>query len=549
MKVFEAVICYQAVTVFQVISGYPDDAVNFPGLNSPRPTSFNSPKPSISITISPCSNNQQFCESTSDYPNNVGVDSNLLQNPLIKAKIFDGQKKTRGDILNTRFGVINQDKVRACKAIRREIFPKKARNVKGEYVFIVNHGQYRQSVEIEQCENEGESCLTDNDAPYSGFTTCRQKYATYKLYAISATREQIYDSFSLPSACICHYKSPSTLRDLRVRSQPSTPPSFLPRCQAGTKLDLPKFVNSFSDNNDDGRHQSSSIKRQDLNPEALVYPDDNIRRIPRRSRSRKQNIYHRDYYRWTRDASDEDSDDSSEESNESSEEDTQRHKKKRRRRPKRSRENIRPSSRPTFRPPSRPTSRPLSRPPASVSSVSSRGCGGPSNYCVSLGNYPVSLTRNLLSQNPAVGVNLFKQVFDAKCSQRTDIGTRFFGVQEEQLCVGRQNVIFPQKALNLNNEWKFVVNVDNFTQAVEIEECENQGFSSFDSPEDTFGSCQYGGSLGNNPRETSCRQIYTEYKLLSLSSSETSLEVDTFMLPSACACYTAQNSNTQIFEF
>ena len=41
---------------------------------------------------------------------------------------------------------------------------------------------------------------------------------------------------------------------------------------------------------------------------------------------------------------------------------------------------------------------------------------------------------------------------------------------------------------------------------------------------------------------TSCRQIHTEYKLLALSSAGDRLEVDTFMLPSACACYTQQNS-------
>jgi len=288
MKIFEVVICYQAVTVFQVIFGYPDDRVNFPGLNSPRPVIAlpQQQRPPISNSISPCFRNEQFCETTSDYPSDVDVDSNLLQNSLIKAKIFDGKKN--GDILNTRFGVINRDKVRACKAIRREIFPKKARNVKGEYVFIVNHGQYRQSVEIEQCDNDGESCLTDNDAPYSGFTACRQKYATYKLYAISATMEQIYDSFSLPSACICHYKSPSTLRDLRIgvnqKDTSGTSSSYLPRCKEGTKLDLPKFVNSFTGNGDNsnGRSQQSPIiLRQDFNPDALVYPDDNRRRIPR----------------------------------------------------------------------------------------------------------------------------------------------------------------------------------------------------------------------------------------------------------------------------
>ena len=55
-------------------------------------------------------------------------------------------------------------------------------------------------------------------------------------------------------------------------------------------------------------------------------------------------------------------------------------------------------------------------------------------------------------------------------------------------------------------------------------------------------SCLYGGAEGNNPLGTSCRQIHTEYKLLALSSAGDRLEVDTFMLPSACACYTQQNS-------
>ena len=118
----------------------------------------------------------------------------------------------------------------------------------------------------------------------------------FKNHCPVANREQIYDSFSLPSACICHYKSPTTLRDLRIgkvgSKSSSTTPSYLPRCQAGTKLALPTFVDSFSGS---GRQQSSSIKRQDFNP--IIYPDDNSnnRRLPRsvsnrltlRSRERK----------------------------------------------------------------------------------------------------------------------------------------------------------------------------------------------------------------------------------------------------------------------
>merc|ERR1712088_664418 len=51
-----------------------------------------------------------------------------------------------------------------------------------------------------------------------------------------------------------------------------------------------------------------------------------------------------------------------------------------------------------------------------------------------------------------------------------------------------------------------------------------------------FGSCQYSGSPGNDPDLTVCRQLFTSHKLLALST-EGQLVVDSFQLPSACACF------------
>ena len=99
------------------------------------------------------------------------------------------------------------------------------------------------------------------------------------------------------------------------------------------------------------------------------------------------------------------------------------------------------------------------------------GCSGSGkNYCEEpdTTNYPLDLARHLLAKNPAVGGQLFQQVFDNECST-INIATRFFSIEDEQLCRGTQKVIFPRTALNLNNEWRYVVNIDNFTQAVEIE--------------------------------------------------------------------------------
>ena len=179
---------FLTVVSIVTVTGVPDDRVRFPGLNYPDEEETRTNR-----GIEPCFQNQAFCEFSSDYPRNVNIDSNLVQNTLIKAKIFDSGRGDNSDfqslINSKRFGFAKSEKVRACRVIRRQIFPTKARNVRGEYLFIVNDGQYTQSVEIEQCQDEGASCLTDQDAPFSGTTECRQKYATHKLYAISGLKQ------------------------------------------------------------------------------------------------------------------------------------------------------------------------------------------------------------------------------------------------------------------------------------------------------------------------------------------------------------------------
>ena len=207
---------------------------------------------------------------------------------------------------------------------------------------------------------------------------------------LAASKEQVYDSFSLPSACVCFYRRPSTLRAgsslQTAASSPAASRGQLPRCEAGTKLALPRFVTSFSPSS---RRQRTSARRRDS----------------RRPRTDSRGLS--DRYRWTRAT----------------------------RRARRRRQAGRASS-----------------------------CSA--TYCSRPARYPAHLTRALLARQPAVGVTLFKQVFDDKCSDvRRDIGTRVFSTEEEQLCSGRQRVIFPRQALNLDNEWVFVVNIDNFTQA------------------------------------------------------------------------------------
>ena len=130
----------------------------------------------------------------------------------------------------------------------------------------------------------------DRNTPH---TNCMRSQAWEDMFfkqdsfsSFSANSEQIYDSFSLPSACVCFYKSPSNFRiNLKsARAPASVSEGLLPRCEAGRKLDLPRFVNSFTGPQPASRQQkSSAIRRTRTDFESdFYYPEDYSRR-PRKA--------------------------------------------------------------------------------------------------------------------------------------------------------------------------------------------------------------------------------------------------------------------------
>jgi len=415
--------------------------------------------------ILPCPGGQLFCEVTPDYPANINITDTVVASRLIKNAIFDSKPKlTEQTQLRSSF----LKEARACDNRKGTVYPKKAKNIEGQFVFIVNDDQYRQSVEIEQCLGEGEVCLTDSDAPLPT-TVCRQKFATYRMYVVNEEGRQVYDSFSLPSACICHHKS-----DLAIgfKLGPSYPQLT---CPVQEELAINREPSSSSTSK-----QKSRVKPQRNNPDKIQFGNRNKREVQFR--------------------------DSAE------------------------------SERPKFAP--------------TANECNQEG----KNYCANNDSltYPAQAVLEALATNNEINPELVSQLFDSNCK---DLSTRFFDIDEEQLCSGIPKIIFPRQAKNLKDEWRYIVNIDNYTQSVEIEECFNPDFPEEDfeisngtnssvlfeseegsSPASSYGSCMYSGSPGNNPDLTVCRQLYTAHKLLALSS-EGQLVVDSFELPSACACY------------
>merc|ERR1712241_958802 len=402
--------------------------------------------------ILPCPDGLLYCDDITDYPVNINIADTVVASRLIRNAIFDAKPNfiTESPVLRSNF----LKESRACDHRKGTVYPKKAKNIEGKFVFIVNDEQYRQSVEIEQCVREGDPCQNDSDAPLPT-TVCRQKYATYRMYVINQEGRQVYDSFSLPSACLCHHKSSLALG-----------------IKNGFDVDFPQLV---------------CPGQEELAVNDLRVESSTTEKASPAGRPQRKNSGIRFQDRKKRQAGN----------------------------------------------------------PSDCSN-------GGDNYCEGTGSdssYPTDAVLEALSENNEINPELFSQLFDQNCK---DLKARFFDIDEEQLCSGIPKIIFPRQAKNLKDEWRYIVNIENYTQSVEIEECFNPDFSIdetessnttnssvlFDNEEiiEEFGSCQYSGSPGNDPELTVCRQLFTSHKLLALSN-EGQLVVDSFQLPSACACF------------
>jgi hypothetical protein len=398
---------------------------------------------------------------------------------FIKEKIFADtsslttftKTKAVANPLSSRSNFEFTEESRACRHRASVVYPKKAKNTNGVFKFVVNAAEYKQAVAIEQCEGEGNPCETDGDAPQMnvGSTVCRQKFTTYKLYAINGDGEQVYDSFSLPSACLCFHKSRFSIRGGDFE------PGFnvLPR-SGGNFNSLPicpRNAKPFEETVD----QIEAIVPL---PPAVVS----------NSKIQQPAVFSNSKVRFTRQ--------------------TRRNR----------------QQRPSFQP---------------------TACDGVSNlnavegsFC-DTNDYPVDSINSVLRQDSQLTVRLFQEVFDSRCNGINEEIQLKFQPSEDPLCDSRPRVVFPKKALNLDKKWMYVVNLGNYTQSVEIEECVDQNSRrqfGRSNNQTEFGVCLYGGAEGHNQDFTVCKQLYTEHKLLAFSA-DSELVVDRFKLPSACACF------------
>eukprot|EP00091_Calanus_sinicus_P014767 TRINITY_DN32446_c0_g1_i1.p1 TRINITY_DN32446_c0_g1~~TRINITY_DN32446_c0_g1_i1.p1 ORF type:complete len:135 (-),score=17.27 TRINITY_DN32446_c0_g1_i1:349-753(-) len=100
--------------------------------------------------------------------------------------------------------------------------------------------------------------------PMPGLLFVNRSMPPTKFYAINSDREQVYDSFSLPSACLCHYKSPSSFRS---NIQTRTRRNNLPFCKAGSKLSIQNNVNYFPTSSPQKQSNQQQVFRPVFEPQ------------------------------------------------------------------------------------------------------------------------------------------------------------------------------------------------------------------------------------------------------------------------------------------
>jgi len=107
-------------------------------------------------------------------------------------------------------------------------------------------------------------------------------------------------------------------------------------------------------------------------------------------------------------------------------------------------------------------------------------------------------------------------------------------IRETPLCDTRSQYIYPKRAKNKADEYRYILNVPNteYVQVVRIETCSDPGTS-----------CRLQGGLrfSDFGVRTVCRQKYTYRKMMAISDNGEE-EVDLFKFPSACVCHQVEET-------
>lgn len=143
-------------------------------------------------------------------------------------------------------------------------------------------------------------------------------------------------------------------------------------------------------------------------------------------------------------------------------------------------------------------------------------------FCEELTNqtYPTKYVESMLA---TANGQSFKNYFNKTVSD-SSFGFRilYLGTTLE-LCNSTKRVIYPQLAMNVHGEWRFIVNQPFYRQPIQVEICQKRSVA-----------CLFNESFPKNVI-SSCTQKYTNVQLLSLNEYGKLISYD-YEFPAYCQC-------------
>ncbi|XP_017131753.1 protein spaetzle isoform X3 [Drosophila elegans] len=146
---------------------------------------------------------RSFCTQVDDYPDLSGLKMKL-ENKFAKFFLDDLQPTD----VSARVGSPDDDEVFLCKTNRRIMYPKKGQRADNTWQLIVNNEEYKQGIQIEECEGADQPCDYTANFPNTYKPICKQHYVLQNLASIetSGKLDVVQQTFKIPSCCKCALK-------------------------------------------------------------------------------------------------------------------------------------------------------------------------------------------------------------------------------------------------------------------------------------------------------------------------------------------------------
>ncbi|KAH8267726.1 hypothetical protein KR026_004285 [Drosophila bipectinata] len=145
---------------------------------------------------------RSFCTQVENYPDLSGLKMTLSSK---FSKFFSDAVPTD---VSARVGIDADDTIYLCRVTPRTIFPKMGLTTKNSWELIVNTDEFKQAIQIEECEVPDAPCDFTDSFPNGYRSSCKQHYVTRNLVSIKdeGPLDPSPESFRIPSCCKCVLK-------------------------------------------------------------------------------------------------------------------------------------------------------------------------------------------------------------------------------------------------------------------------------------------------------------------------------------------------------